>query len=203
METNPSRARESHLVFPSTGTSHLVSACTQPAQALKLHNHVPLMHGFARIFLHDPLFPAKRHERKYSAENARGNAFSPQLFATFPANWANKINSEILVLLLKCINNESEGCWKRKGGLKVLTKAHSTLAVAKARAWKTSLSFWSMQAYSMARYIAEGKWGWEEEESCLFRGRLLSCQAVRQRERGLSHEHRAAFQAACNPGIVY
>lgn len=94
------------------------------------------------------------------------------------------MNSEISVLLLKCINNESEGCWKRKGGLKVLTKAHSTLAVAKARAWKTSLSFWSMQAYSTARYIAERKWGWEEEESCLFRGRLLSCQAVRQRERG-------------------
>lgn len=59
METNPSGAGESHLVFPSTGTSHSVSACTQPAQAVTLHDHVPLTQGFARICLRDPLFPAE------------------------------------------------------------------------------------------------------------------------------------------------
>ena len=82
METNPTGAGESHLVFPSTGTSRLVSACTQPAQALTLHNHIPLMRGFARICLHDPLFPAKGMKEN-SAENVKRPCVLSPAFCNF------------------------------------------------------------------------------------------------------------------------
>lgn len=69
------------------------------ARAPRLRGHVPLTRGFAGS-ASTIRFPPRK-------EDPRGNAFSPRLFATFPANG---INSEASALLPKCMNNENKGC---------------------------------------------------------------------------------------------